>query len=98
MGAGFRIGNGAIAMEVEGRSGGTAFPVGRRLAVRVAEAAAMLAVSRSQMYELLRRGQIPSIRVGQRVRVPLEALEEWVRRQAGGAEKGGKADGTQGAR
>lgn len=59
---------------------GTAAP--RRLAVRVSEAAQMLSVSRSKAYELVRSGELPSIRVGKVVRVPIEGLEAWVRRQA----------------
>lgn len=41
----------------------------------VAEAADMLGVSRGHAYELVRRGEIPSIRLGRRLVVPRRALE-----------------------
>lgn len=61
----------------------------RQLAVRVAEAARMLDIGRSKAYELIRTGELPSIRVGKTVRVPVDALEAWVRRRSGGDQKGG---------
>lgn len=54
----------------------------RRLLLRPAEAAAALGISRSKTYELLAAGVIPSIRVGSSVRVPVEALQEWITQQA----------------
>lgn len=39
----------------------------RTLALNVAEAASLLGVSRSRVYELVQRGEIPSVRLGQRV-------------------------------
>lgn len=59
----------------------------RKLAVRVPEAARLLDVSRSKAYELIRTGEIPSIRVGKTVRVPLMELEMWVSRKSGAAQK-----------
>jgi excisionase family DNA binding protein len=38
--------------------------------MRVEEVAELLEISRSSAYEAVRRGQIPSIRVGRRIRVP----------------------------
>ena len=43
-----------------------------------------LGISRSLAYELVRRGEIPSLRLGRRIVVPVRALEELVR-QAGAA-------------
>jgi len=40
----------------------------------VAEAAAFLGAGRSTVYEAVRRGDLPSIRIGRRVRVPTAAL------------------------
>lgn len=40
----------------------------------VEEAAALLRLKRSTAYELVRRGQIPSFRVGRFIRVPRDAL------------------------
>ena len=49
-----------------------------RLLLRPAEAAEAIGVSRSRMYELLASGDVPSIRVGRTVRVPVAALQAWI--------------------
>jgi excisionase family DNA binding protein len=49
-----------------------------RLLLRPAEAADAIGVSRSKAYELIASGAIPSIRLGGSVRVPLDALREWI--------------------
>lgn len=41
----------------------------------VAEAAALLGVSRSVTYGAIQRGELPSIRIGHRILVPRDALE-----------------------
>lgn len=46
-----------------------------RRVVTVNEAAAMLRISRGAAYEAARRKQIPTIRIGRRLLVPLAALE-----------------------
>lgn len=53
----------------------------QRLMLRPTEAADAIGVSRSKAYELIASGEIPSIRVGGCVRVPLAALQEWISRQ-----------------
>jgi excisionase family DNA binding protein len=53
----------------------------QRLAYRVPEAADALGVSRAKAYELISRGEIPSIRVGSSIRVPVDALRAWMDRQ-----------------
>lgn len=45
-----------------------------RATVTVQEAAAILGISRSSAYELVRSGAIPSLRLGHRLVVPREAL------------------------
>lgn len=47
----------------------------RRLAVSVAEAASLLGISRSFAYELARRGELPAVRLGRRLVVPVIGLE-----------------------
>lgn len=42
---------------------------------RVDEAAAVLDVSKWLVYELIRRGDLPSVKLGRLVRVPRSALE-----------------------
>jgi excisionase family DNA binding protein len=46
-----------------------------RRVVTVNEAAVMLRISRSSAYEAVRRKEIPTIRIGRRLLVPLVALE-----------------------
>ena len=46
-----------------------------RLVLSVKEARGQLGLSRGLMYEALRTGQIPSIRIGRRILIPRAALE-----------------------
>jgi excisionase family DNA binding protein len=52
-----------------------------RLLLRPLEAAEAIGIGRSKVYELLASGELPSVRVGASVRVPVDALREWVARQ-----------------
>lgn len=46
--------------------------------LKVIEVAKYLGIGRSQAYELIMRGDIPSVRIGERtLRVSLDALEKW---------------------
>jgi excisionase family DNA binding protein len=49
-----------------------------RLTVSVTEAASMLGISRALAYELVARGEVPSVRLGRRVVVPVAALRAMV--------------------
>lgn len=51
------------------------------LALKVEQVAQLLAVSRSQAYALVREGRIPSVKVGNAIRVPRRALEAWLDEQ-----------------
>lgn len=51
------------------------------LLVRVEEAARMLSLSRSTIYEMMDTGELPSVRRGSARRIPTAALREWVTRQ-----------------
>jgi excisionase family DNA binding protein len=51
-----------------------------RLTITVEEAAELLGVSRSLAYNLVRRNELPSLRLGRRVVVPVRALEEMLAR------------------
>lgn len=44
--------------------------------VSVADAARLLGISRSLAYECVRRGELPSIRLGARIVVPATAIDE----------------------
>lgn len=54
-----------------------------RLLLRVEEAAEALGVSRTTFYSLLRSGEMPVVRIGRSVRVPVAALESYVNMHAG---------------
>lgn len=41
----------------------------------------LLDISRSTGYALIASGELPSVRIGRAVRVPVDALREWVKRQ-----------------
>ena len=45
------------------------------LFVKPIEAAALIGASRSKLYELVSSGEIPSVRIGGLLRIPLAALE-----------------------
>lgn len=46
----------------------------QRVTVTVEEAGEMLGISRGLAYELVRRGELPHIRLGRRIVVPMRAL------------------------
>jgi excisionase family DNA binding protein len=52
------------------------------LAVSVPQAAIMLGISRALAYELVARGDLPSLRLGRRLVVPRRALVELVETSA----------------
>ena len=49
-----------------------------RLVLTVDEIAARLEISRGLAYEAVRRGEIPSIRVGGRILIPRARFEAWL--------------------
>jgi excisionase family DNA binding protein len=51
---------------------------GARLTMRVEEAAGLLGISRGLAYELVNRGELPALRLGRRLVVPVSALEDLV--------------------
>ena len=50
-------------------------PDDERLVITVEEAGRLLGISRSLAYQLVRQGDIPSLRLGRRIVVPRHALE-----------------------
>jgi excisionase family DNA binding protein len=48
----------------------------------------LLDISRSTGYAMIASGALPSVRIGRAVRVPVDGLREWVKRQT---EKNGSA-------
>lgn len=58
--------------------------------MRVEEAADVLQIGRTKVYELMARHELPVVRIGRSVRIPRRRLQEWiVQRTEGGGEIGG---------
>jgi excisionase family DNA binding protein len=55
---------------------------GGEVLMTVEQTARRLGVGRTLAWGLVKRGEIPSIRLGRLVRVPTSALEEWIRHEA----------------
>jgi excisionase family DNA binding protein len=51
----------------------------------VPEAASRLGVSRSTGWQLAQQGKIPVIHIGRSVRVPADALDQWIKERTQGA-------------
>jgi len=56
-----------------------------KLLLRATEAAEVIGLGRSKMYDLIAKGVVPSIRIGKSVRVPVEELRHWVKEQTNNA-------------
>ena len=52
--------------------------------IRVREMATILDVSKTKAYNMVASGQVPSIRMDGTVRVPLDDLLEWIKRNTTG--------------
>lgn len=50
-----------------------------RLLLKPLEAAQVLGIGRSLIYELIARREIPSVRLGRCLRVPKESLQQWLK-------------------
>ena len=61
-----------------------------RLLLRPAEAAEAIGVCRSRIYELLRSGELPCVRIGGSVRVPVAGLRDWIVGKATAPADGGR--------
>jgi excisionase family DNA binding protein len=55
--------------------------------LRPLEAAQAIGIGRSKIYELLAEGEIPSVRIGGVVRVPVDKLKEWIKSRSASATK-----------
>jgi excisionase family DNA binding protein len=49
-----------------------------KLLLRPAETAEILGIARSRAYALIASGELPCVRIGKSVRVPIESLRAWV--------------------
>ena len=55
-----------------------------RMLLRVTEVAEALGIGRSKAYELVASGTLPSVRIGASVRVPADALRNWIAERIAG--------------
>ena len=55
---------------------------GTALTLSVRQAATLLGCGRDAMYALVKRGEIPAIRFGRKIRIPRKAIAVWVESQA----------------
>lgn len=58
-----------------------------QLFVRPKEGADAIGVGKSKFYEMLAAGEIPSVRIGRALRVPVEELRRWAQQQVEKKEK-----------
>ena len=49
-----------------------------KLLLRPSETAEILGLGKSKTYELIAKGEIPSVKIGRSVRVPADKLRAWV--------------------
>jgi excisionase family DNA binding protein len=49
--------------------------------LRTTEVGTLLGLGRSTIFELLAAGELPTVRIGRAVRVPRQALEDWIRQR-----------------
>jgi len=65
-----------------------------KLLLKVEDAASILSVGRSKAYAMAAAGELPSIRIGRSVRVPVAALEAWINERAAAGQGDGSKEGT----
>ena len=49
-----------------------------RMLLRVSEVAVRLSLGETMIREMINRGELPAVRIGKAVRVPVDALRQWV--------------------
>lgn len=52
------------------------------LLLRPNEAARLLSLGRSKLYELVATGELPSVKIGRATRIPVADLQAWVARRS----------------
>jgi excisionase family DNA binding protein len=56
-------------------------PIAEPIAVRVPDAARLIGLSRSRLYELMKRGEVEYVKVGGATLIPYEGLRAFIERQ-----------------
>jgi excisionase family DNA binding protein len=54
-----------------------------KLLLRVEDVMSQLSLSRPTVYHMIAAGELPSIRIGRAIRVPVASLEDWLRLREG---------------
>lgn len=54
--------------------------------LRVEEAAKVLGIGRTKVYELMARQELPVVRIGRAVRIPRQSLSDWIESRTSGAD------------
>ncbi|MFA7585194.1 MAG: helix-turn-helix domain-containing protein [Novosphingobium sp.] len=63
----------------------TGSPPSEPICVRVNEAARMIGVGRTKLYELIAAGEVKTVKLGKATRITTASLQELVRRRSGQA-------------
>ncbi len=50
----------------------------QRLLLRIPEVAETLGIGRTKIYEIIARGELPTVRIGRAVRISVTTLQKWV--------------------
>jgi excisionase family DNA binding protein len=58
-----------------------------KLLVKPSEAFKAMSIGRSTGYAMIASGELPSVRIGRAVRVPVDALKQWIERQTNKVDK-----------
>jgi len=58
-----------------------------RMLLKPVEVAEMLGIAKSRIYEMLAKGELPSLRIGRSVRVPVNALQKWIEARQRGTQR-----------
>ena len=54
------------------------------LLLRISAASQKLSVSRSKLYELVAKNQVPHVKIGNSLRIPVQAMRTWIEKNTEG--------------
>ena len=56
----------------------------QELLLRISAASQKLSVSKSKLYELVAKNQVPHVKIGNSLRIPVQALTTWIEKNTEG--------------
>ena len=56
----------------------------QELLLRISAASQKLSVSKSKLYELVAKNQVPHVKIGNSLRIPVQALRTWIEKNTEG--------------